>query len=933
MPHISAILATADDLNAFAEKEKAAEELLPKILRRLVLASVGSIMEVDFPTGKSINEGGWDGHVDCAVGNPFVPTGKSGWELTARGDQKGKADDDYANRVDSVGLEERQETHFVHWNIRKWRERQKWTDERNAEKKWLGVKAYDAKDLETWLISQLGIHLWVSELIGKKPRAVQDIVSFWDDWSNTPQMPLVPEILIKGYEKQREALVQALSQEPQVISIQWEKTELAVAFLAAVLAKSAEPEIEKLAARCVFVKTEQAFDELVSEHRGLILVPQFSPSRLGIARKNGHWVVLALGRDSEAGDITLKGRRPSELYEAMSAWEPNDEKRRIQAQKATTKFISFYRSLIPQGTHEAPAWSSAENVPLLLLGRWDSSYQGDCEIVEAITGRAFKAENERAIALAKTQDALFQQSGSLLSLVDLEDGWTFLARHITDEHLTGFEHAIVQVFGEVDPQFEVTDPHDASRLMAMIDPQNSLHYSMALRQGLAESLCYLGSNGEEINGSGQRRGDTVGLLVVRKLLEDADTWQRLCSLSPWFRQLAEASPDEFLDALEREVKAHPERIRALFRDQESGSFFGSSSPHTTLLWALETLAWSHEFMTRATLVLARLAKLDPGGTLANRPLATLRNIFSTWHPGTLASVEHRLNAIAAISKFDDEICWQVLTELLPTDHAFAMPTAGAKYRPWGPLWQVPMTYAELFAAVDGVSALAVECAGAAVNRWSEIIGKAGELRDPGFSALIGGLSRLAWQDMTPRDRDTIREALRKTIALHQAHPGADWVMHPERLEALEQVYGSILPSGPVANWQWVFSDHALFELGPGDDFRAKQKKLDTLQDQAIAEILKSEGLPGLLTIADGSKTPWTVGIALARSGTPVDVEETVTLAFDHSRSGWIFALGLISKKAEESGPEVIWKLIRSPWGPSPRSRAAYTAPSLSSFLC
>ena len=73
----------------------------------------------------------------------------------------------------------------------------------------------------------------------------------------------------------------------------------------------------------------------------------------------------------------------------------------------------------------------------------------------------------------------------------------------------------------------------------------------------------------------------------------------------------------------------------------------SSSPHPSLLWALELVAWSPDHFAQAVYLLARLAEVDPGGRLINRPHASLATIFCPWHPETGAPNARRRSASAA----------------------------------------------------------------------------------------------------------------------------------------------------------------------------------------------------------------------------------------------------------------------------------------------
>jgi hypothetical protein len=41
------------------------------------------------------------------------------------------------------------------------------------QKKWAGVRAYDADDLITWLERAPSVYLWISEQLGREPRDVR----------------------------------------------------------------------------------------------------------------------------------------------------------------------------------------------------------------------------------------------------------------------------------------------------------------------------------------------------------------------------------------------------------------------------------------------------------------------------------------------------------------------------------------------------------------------------------------------------------------------------------------------------------------------------------------------------------------------------------------------------------------------------------------
>src|SRR5262249_51646589 len=143
------------------------------------------------------------------------------------------------------------------------------------------------------------------------------------------------------------------------------------------------------------------------------------------------------------------------------------------------------------------------------------------------------------------------------------------------------------------------------------------------------------------------------VLIVRKLLQNADG-VRWWSLSSQLQVLAEAAPEEFMGAVEDSLAQNNPPIMSLF--VEGGGVFGGAY-HASLLWALETLAWSPDYLARATELLARLTVLDKGGKWANRPSRSLREIFLLWNPQTNAPLQDRLSVLNRLRRVEPDVAW------------------------------------------------------------------------------------------------------------------------------------------------------------------------------------------------------------------------------------------------------------------------------------
>jgi hypothetical protein len=184
---------------------------------------------------------------------------------------------------------------------------------------------------------------------------------------------------------------------------------------------------------------------------------------------------------------------------------------------------------------------------------------------------------------------------------------------------------------------------------------------------------------------------------VREVLAHASadtvgrTWASLSDVLPL---LAEAAPDEFLNAVREGLHGDAPLMRRLFTDEESDPIFSLTSPHVYLLWALEGLAWSRDFFGQSVDLLAGLAELDPGSKRnGNRPFGSLEAIFCPWHPNTSVGIEGRLAAIDGLRARHSSVAWRLMVSLLPRQYGISVPTHEPAFRDWKPQ-QVSVLVAE-----------------------------------------------------------------------------------------------------------------------------------------------------------------------------------------------------------------------------------------------
>lgn len=265
----------------------------------------------------------------------------------------------------------------------------------------------------------------------------------------------------------------------------------------------------------------------------------------------------------------------------------------------------------------------------------------------------------------------------------------------------------------------VIEPHDPNEPFSLKRNDSKFH-SDWLRDGLAATLLQIAVLHEEADlfvPDGTAQGFVDNLLAsLPGLSKDA---RLITSLEKQLPILMEAAPRPLLKALEHLTEGNGELVRPIFN--ESSSFLSSGSTHTSVLFGLETLAWDPALLARVSLLLARLARVDPGGRLANRPINSLREIFVAWSPSTNATLEQRLAALELLIAKEPGIGWDLLVLLFPSSHDTSSPNAKPRLREAGASEHEVLTYGKVWEAQRAFAHYALELAGSEPVRWAAII--------------------------------------------------------------------------------------------------------------------------------------------------------------------------------------------------------------------
>lgn len=925
-----AMLVNGTDLTEWANRRVAQSEL-PRVMRRIIHGTAEQVRRIGFPADEGVQLGGWDGIVEVAVGNVYVPEGVSVWELGTNGDIRRKANGDYDKRTDDPGDLDAASATFISVTPRRWGGKDAWIAEKLQEGVWKDVRAYDGDDLAAWLELAPGVHLWLSLLVGKYVDGAQDLLHWWRTWSSATRPPLTANVVTGGRDAETDRIRTWLQAPPSLLSIQGENRDGALAFVAAALDPMGAEEDTANLARCIVVENASAWRSLSASGIPLVLMHSFEDRTMAAgAVASGHHVLVPLGNGEAVSGNTVELPRPHRDIIRISLLEMGISEAEVDALATTGRrsLAAMRRKLAFDAAILSPRWARANEapalLPALLAGRWDNTNDGDRNVLARLAGSEYASVSATLTRWANEPDPPVRRVGNTWMLASREDAWPLLSRYLTRDELQRFATVVAEILGQLDPRFDLpVRERGLAHILGKV-PAQSGH----LREGIAETLGVMAAHSDTSRLQDAASGQEWSDRIVRQLFAEAGDWRVWASLAWLLPLLAEASPRALLHAVGRALAGDSKVLADLFTDHdgEFGTF--DSSPHTGLLWALEVLCWSPDYLGEAALHLASLDRIDPGGRLGNRPMRSLRNIFLSWHPQTAAPAEQRLHVLDRIRQREPGCAWRLMTRLLPEMSIIGEPTSKPRWRDWVAGAPDDITWGEVHQMAAEIAARLLEDVGTNGHRWSELIGHVASLPQDVFEAVAHRLNDIDPSSFSPEDRKGVWGGLRAVIARHVEFADAKWAMTKEQLALLQQAYARFEPDEPIEKYGWLFSDNPALMVGR-DKWEERARLINEARTEAARVVYAEGGVQGLMDLAARTERPLNVGHAIGLSG--VLAEDEDVFLWQHLGSAIelrrYVALGYLAARIAQGGDQWLAQQASSKF-------AAYAAPQqLADFYC
>lgn len=664
---------TAAEIDNWTTREpRKAQEILPQLVWKLILASCKQINDHHFPYGKAIQYNGYDGFLDTNDEHQFIPHGKSVWEFGSDANSKDKFNCDYEKRTTNPNGITLPETTFCFVTTRIWNHRQgivEATEEKNAEGKWKLVRIYDANSLEIWLEQAPTVSAWLAELIGKPYRNICDLGSFWDRETKRTKPNLNTEFFTYAREPVSPKILQLINEGVSQIILVGDSSKEAVLTFAAELETAEDLELTYLKERCLVVGTYEAYSEASRNCSEAILIPLFYPESGIFSNHDGIIIIPVCKYDpldlmyKTGNRIEISSRSGREFCESLKklGYETNDAYNLGTDMRC--RFNALYRRISVSPTDKLPVWiqnaDTSNLLPALFAGAWEDQKPGDRKLISTIAGMSYEKYISSIQPYTKGENAPLLCVDGSYACVATSDLWDSLWGKITQDVFIRFGEAIVIAFSEIDPTFEL--PRDKWYVASVLGKESQ--YSSKIRQSCLITIIMLTEREKSSGAFFTTHISETCKAWVRHIFEGVKSLNQWRTLCPYLSGFMEATPDIVLRFLEEASRQEDSPLWDLFEETDDILFNRTFYPH--ILQALERVMWDRHHASRALNLLVCFSEKELPHTHASAPIDSLYRIFCLWYPQSYFSLDQRKTLLQNIIINHHSIAAELVDKLLP----------------------------------------------------------------------------------------------------------------------------------------------------------------------------------------------------------------------------------------------------------------------------
>lgn len=943
-PHVPDFLTvTARDIDRWADS-KAARDRLPVLLRKLVHSTGRDLRHVDFPGDDNAERPGWDGWVETDAATQWIPEGRSGWECSVKKNPSCKAEEDYAARLRTVPADERAGCAFVFVTPRNWPGKTGWAKGKAATDGWKEVRAFDASDLEQWLEVSISARIWLAKLCLPVPvDGFETLNAYWRRWAEASEPALTPAIFAPSLSAYRDDFRDWLGKQPdRLFTVAADSKGEALAFLAclfeedgidaqqrdlAVVFDSAEP-LRKLAASNApflpVVHTDEVERELAAVYP-VVHTDEVEHELAAVYRQRHCIAVRPRNAVDPKPDIALELLDHGAFGKALVAMGIDESNIDRLARESGRSPTILRRRLSEIPAVRKPEWAADDRIaqaliPMVFVGAWrdDLDSGADREVISFWGNGGYERIEENIARFLQFDDCPVWSVGRYRGVASKIDALFAIAGYVTGENIENFFFLAKYVLSETDPALDLPE---RKRWSAALYGKVRDH-SAALREGICETLILLAVHGNDLFRC--RLGIDVEARVsetIRNLLTPL-TLEKLLSHENDLPRYAEAAPEEFLKLIGADLRQSDPTVLGLLKPAEDGVF--GRCLRSGLLSALECLAWKH--LGRVSSILARLSETPINDRWANKPIASLEAIYSSWPPQTAASFEERMQSLEVLVAPFPDIGWRICIGQLNGSPQMASSTCRPRWRSDASgVDRAPIPATEIHQYMCKMLDLVLAWPKHDHNTLGDLVELVGEMPDEDRTRVWDLIDRWATSDADDKARANLRDRIRRFAFVNR---GQRFLNGETRHRV---AYAKLEPADLVARHAWLFADHwsNLSVDGTEEfDMKKREREIRKLRDKAMTEIWEARGFEGVVGLLASGGLPDTAGVSLTstieNSADRIDLllkclslSGDLEKRMDSCLQGFLRSLGddsreaLIVSTAAQANTDRIVRLVRS----------------------
>jgi transcriptional regulator, XRE family len=830
-------LITAVELNQWADRAHA-KQVFPELMRRL-LANTPGVTNIDIRSHEGTAAPGWDG-IATSKGSSFLPQGELRFEFGTNKNPKSKAQKDYSKRRENPRNNEHT---FIFATPRNWPGGQSWQEERKSDNHFADVKVIDAYTLEAWLKETPSIHYWISERLRRSPQMVSTLENWWNSLEGKLEEKIPSEFFSSGRLRECNQLLNYLSlenKENNYITIISRSKDDILAFIYAALKDN-----PAYLNRALIIKDKNTWEHVINTKQNLILIPLFNELDSTNLELYRHKIIVATDGKFITNKNTVvelskinKGSSTEVLRKGGFSYE---ESHRLTG-LAHRDINAFFR-VLSNTIVKKPDWlqdpeTVAVIAPLILVGSWENQKE-DTQLIQDITEKSTQEIDRLLTRFSNSSNSPFIQSGDTWKLTNALEIAKWVLPDLEYSARTNWQDFISTIL--FSSKYTGTLQHHAAKglILASVATEN-LSEDRKLKYYV----------------------DQVVNDLLNKSIENSEK-DLFNKLSKFFPELAEASPEIFINFFELYLKQPFQVAENIFRDRSQG-YLGTSSPHVNLLWALEKLCWIPSYYTRAVGLLSRLASIDPGGSLqSNRPLDSLEKVLSGYLSESAATSDDKIFNIKKTLKKDPVTGWKILMRLWPENppRAILIDRHTPLYRD---IHKSQITDTNIETYLNDLVTITIENTGYQMDRWIEILPKINALPTPRQTQIIHKLAELVSENIWDSEEIyNLWKTLDTIITEHEKFSSAEWAIQLAEINKLKDISQKLLQEDDFRHNIKFFKHETPILNGLKDGDPTYTEVLREFQINVLRDIL-DKNLTDLNFLIQEADFPDTIGSCLAQ---------------------------------------------------------------------